>query len=52
MLKDCFWAVVEVDENGEVTYCPLVYCMGCEECMGAWEASQERMEEREDTRNT
>lgn len=32
MLKYCIWAVVEVDDKGKVVYCPLVECMGCEEC--------------------
>lgn len=45
MLRDCLWAVVEVDENNKVIYCPLIDCMGCEECMEAWEQHVEREEE-------
>lgn len=36
-LRDCFWAVVEVDDKNHVIYCPLIDNMGCEECMEAWE---------------
>ena len=48
MLKDCFWAVVEVDEHNHVTYCPLIDNMGCEECMEAWENHLEWEENNND----
>lgn len=44
MLKDCFWAVVDVDENNNVIYCPLIDCMGCEECLEAWNRSNKEEE--------
>lgn len=43
----CFNALIEKKDDGSII-CPLIDCMGCPDCIDAWEVQQKYIEDHEE----